>query len=82
MSSAKSTYRNRLNLPEVPKHQKRARQHKRFGIEQWSRWHKKWCHRQWYVTAKARDQTFRNLTTKTSILRGTQWDTPVRKVDR
>jgi hypothetical protein len=67
---------------DVPRHVKKMPRHKRFGIEQWSNWHKKWCHRQWYATAKARDQAFENLTTKTTILRGTQWDTPSRKVDR
>lgn len=70
------------DVDEIPRHQKKAPKHKRFGIEQWSRWHNRWCGRQWYVTAKARDQAFKNLTTKTSILRGTQWDTPVREVDR
>lgn len=67
---------------DVPRHRKKTPRHKRFGIEQWSRWFKKWCHRSWYATEKGRDQAFDNLTTKTSILRGTQWDTPVRKVDR
>lgn len=67
---------------DVPRYRKKTPRHKRFGIEQWSRWFKKWCHRSWYATEKGRDQAFDNLTTKTSILRGTQWDTPVRKVDR
>ena len=82
MTSAKNARANRLNLPEVPKHLKRAPRHKRYGIEQWSAWSKKWCLRQWYVTEKARDQAFENLQDKTTILTGTQWDTPVRKVDR
>ena len=67
---------------DVPRYRKKTPRHKRFGIAQWSRWFKKWCHRSWYATEKGRDQAFDNLTTKTSILRGTQWDTPVRKVDR
>lgn len=67
---------------DVPRYRKKTPRHNRFGIEQWSRWFKKWCHRSWYATEKGRDQAFDNLTTKTSILRGTQWDTPVRKVDR
>jgi hypothetical protein len=70
------------DVDDIPRHQKKTPKHKRFGIEQWSNWSNKWCHRQWYVTAKARDQALKNLTTKTTILRGTQWDTPVRKVDR
>lgn len=65
-----------------PRYRKKAPRHKRYGIEQWSRWFSKWCHRQWYATTKARDQAFENHITKTTILRGTPWDTPVRKVDR
>jgi len=82
MTSNKNTRRNRSNLPEIPKHKKRAPKHKHYGIEQWSAWSKKWCLRQWYVTEKARDQAFDSLKNKTTILTGTQWDTPVRKVDR
>ncbi len=67
---------------DAPRHRKKTPRHKRFGIEQWSRWCNKWCHRSWYVTAKARDQAFENLTTKVSVLRGTKWDAPIRKVDR
>lgn len=67
---------------DVPRYRKKTPRHKRFGIEQWSRSFKKWCHRSWYATEKGRDQAFDNLTTKTSILRETQWDAPVRKVDR
>ena len=82
MTSARNTYRNRQDLPEIPKHQKRAPRHKRYGIEQWSNWSKKWHCWQWYATKKARDQAFKNLSTKTTILRGTKWDTPMRKLDR
>ena len=82
MTSNKNTRRNRSNLPEIPKHKKRAPKHKHYGIEQWAAWSKKWCLRQWYVTEKARDQAFDSLKNKTTILTGTQWDTPMRKVDR
>ena len=72
----------RDELDDRPRYRKKAPKRNRYGIEQWSCWSKKWCHRQWYVTAKARDQAFEDLTTKTTILRDTPWDTPFRKVDR
>ncbi len=84
MTFSRTEHKNRKaqQPPEVPPYQKRAPRHKRFGIEQKSAWTGKWHCWQWYCTAKARDQAYENLTTKTSILRGTKWDTPMRKVDR
>ena len=67
------------------RHRKRALKprHKKYGIEQWSRWFKKWCHRQWYVTAKARDQAMEDLKKHTcNVLKGTDHEPQHRKVDR
>jgi hypothetical protein len=82
MTSNKSIRRNPSIQADVPRHQKRAVKHKPYGIEQQSAWTGEWCLRQWYATRKARDQAFDDLTTKTTILRGTSLDTPVRKIDR
>jgi hypothetical protein len=70
--------------PEVPKHQKKAlpARQKKYGIEQWSRWFGRWCLPTWYRTEKARDQAFENQITKTTILRQSNYDNPLRKVDR
>jgi len=50
------------------RHQKRGRRpgQKHWGIEQWSDWFQKWCHRRWYASEKARDDALVNL------LRGTK----------
>ena len=71
-------------IDDRPRHHKRSgpARSKKFGIEQWSNWFKKWWHRQWYVTEKARDQAFENLAKKTTILKEHGFHTPVRKVNR
>jgi hypothetical protein len=70
--------------PEVPLHRKKAvsSRQKKYGVEQWSRWFKKWCFPTWYRTEKARDQAFENLITKTTILKEHGLDPQVRKVNR
>ena len=82
MSYEKRPDKNDPNLPEISKHQKRAAKHKRYGIEEFSSWSGKWHCWHWYATEKARDQAFINMNTKSSIFRGTNFDSPVRKVDR
>jgi len=67
--------------PEIPRYLKKAVR-KKYGIQSWSRWFKRWCFADWYTTAKARDQAFKNLTTKTSILNGTKYEPRYRKVNR
>jgi hypothetical protein len=73
------------NGDDRPRHVKRAvkPRRKKYGIEQWSRWFKKWCHRQWYATAKARDQALEDLKRHTcNVLKDTDHEPQYRKVDR
>jgi hypothetical protein len=52
----------RYELDDTPKHcKRRGKQRKRFGIEYFSRWGKKWGPWQWYLTAKQRDQALAAL---------------------
>jgi hypothetical protein len=82
MTSAKNARVNSKEIPEVPKHLKHIPKRKRFGIEQWNEYHQKWCYRQWYLTAKARDQALEDFQKRTTMLTRTSLDTPVRKIDR
>ena len=70
--------------PEVHRHCKRAvpARKKRYGIQQWSNWSKQWCFAQWFVTEKARDQSYENLMKKTATLKLHGIGTPIRKVQR
>jgi hypothetical protein len=73
------------SLDERPRHFKRAvkPRHKKYGIEQWSTWFKKWCHRQWYVTEKARDQALEDLKRHTcNILKEHGKEPQYRKINR
>ncbi len=68
-----------------PRHHKKAIKpsRKRFGIEQWSEWFKRWYHRQWYATAKSRDQAIEDLKRHTcNILKKYGHNPRYRKVDR
>lgn len=47
---------------EIPKHVKRAsRKRKRFGVERYSRWFKRWGAWKWYLTEEQRDQALAML---------------------
>jgi len=60
----RSTY---LEPDEIPRHIKRASQkRKRFGIEHYSRWFKRWGIWQWYLIKKQRDQALAMLLKHTS----------------
>ncbi len=68
-----------------PRHVKRAckPRHKKYGIEQWSEWFKRWTHRQWYVTEKARDQALEDLKRHTcNVLKEHGKEPQCRKVNR
>lgn len=68
---------------EVPKHRKRGGRRKRFGIEEWSRWFKKWYLVGWYLTEASRDKAFETLrkTARNSGFKVFQ-TTQYRKVER
>ena len=63
-------------------HRKKASKHKKFGIQEWSRWFKKWVHSHWYETEKARDQAYDVLMKACERLTQAGFDSPVRKVNR
>jgi len=68
---------------DIPKYHKKASRKKPFGIEQYSRWFGKWCHRQWYVTEKARDQALEDLKRHTyNILKEHGKEPQYRKINR
>jgi len=77
-----------IDYDEQPRHFKRATKprHKKYGIEQYSRWFHRWCGRTWYITEKARDQAFDNLMAKTDAvkkLKSINFEfAPIRKVNR
>jgi len=67
---------------EIPQHY-RKKSRKRFGIESWSHWFRKWYVQRWYETEAQRDQAMRALDkSMCSILRGTDSEPKYRKVDR
>ena len=68
-----------------PRHQKRRAQprHKRWGVQAWSRWFKRWGGCYWYATEKARDQAFDDLKRHCrNILKETEHEPLYRKVER
>ena len=70
---------------DIPRHRKRAckPRQKKFGIEQWSKWFKQWCHRTWYVTEKARDQALEDLKKHTcNIFKMTGEEPKFRRINR
>lgn len=67
-------------IPDVPKHQKRAPKKKPYGIEYFSDCLHRCGYRDWYATAKARDQAFDNLASKTEMMSFRTAD--ARKIDR
>lgn len=68
---------------EIPKYHKRGGKRKRFGIEEWSDWFKKWYRVGWYLTEATRDQALETLrkTARNSGL-STCRTTRYRKIDR
>jgi hypothetical protein len=71
--------------PNSPRHVKRRPKprQRRFGVEQWNNWSKKWCYRQWYATEKARDQALEDLKRHTrNILKEHGREPQYRKVNR
>lgn len=64
-------------IPEIPRHQKKAPKKKRYGIEYFSRWFGTWHNHTWYATAKARDQAFEDINSKTGTI-----SSEARKVER
>jgi len=67
---------------EPARHRKKTPKHKKFGIQEWSRWFKKWVHSHWYVTEKARDQAFVIVEKANERLKAAGLDSPIRKVNR
>lgn len=72
---------------ERPKHVKRAsRKRKRFGIEHYCKWFKKWGAWKWYLTEEQRDQALADLIKHTpAVFRRPGHPTPeetYRKVER
>ncbi len=63
-------------------HRKKKPKHKKFGIQEWSRWFKKWVHSHWYVTEKARDQAYEVVMKANERLKLHDMDSPIRKVNR
>ena len=61
----------------------RRPRHKRWGIQAWSRWFKRWGGCYWYATEKARDQAFDDLKRHCrNILKETEHEPLYRKVER
>ena len=67
---------------EPARHHKKASKRKKFGIQEWSRWFKKWCHGHWYETEKARDQAFVIAEKANERLKAAGLAGPIRKVNR
>ena len=69
----------------APRHRKRRPKprQKKYGIQQWSEWHKEWGLTNWYATEKARDQALDDLKRHTcAILKQHGHDPQYRKVNR
>ena len=66
------------------RYRKKAPRHKKYGIQQWSNWFKKWTFSTWYVTEKARDQALADLKRHTRNLDEQKTDSHnrFRKIDR
>ncbi len=64
------------------RHRKKASRHKKYGVQEWSRWFKKWVHSHWYETEKARDQAYEVLEKANERLKAHDMDSPIRRVDR
>jgi hypothetical protein len=74
-----------IDEDDAPRHRKRAckPRHKKFGIEQWSKWFKTWGNRTWYATKKSRDQALVDLKRHTcNLYKLAGEETKVRKIDR
>jgi hypothetical protein len=67
---------------EVPKHQKKAKKRKPYGIEYFSGYLGGWHNRTWYTTEKARDQALKDLLLKAESSFMLSADKPPRKVNR
>jgi len=70
------------SFDDQPRHVKRAKRHKKYGIEEWSDHFSKWAHARWFATEKARDQSLEDLKHKTTILKLYGTGTQLRKVER